>query len=445
MQGKVNENSEEKSERNDENDIELIDPNNLSDNDGKLYDYIRNNDCIILIDEDRNFNHIKIGSKMKKKIGKTWNMDTDKLINKQYGTVFQLNGNDIVFSKSKWISHNEYTNINDINYNESKDNSLVNPLNSKQKLDQNEILKLKNDNNIDNNVLINKIANNNNNFNKKTEFSKEKYIKKKKKKHSKKYMIIKANSFNLTEMYFNRNPNKTMALRLDTISQIVTQANVHSNQNILIMDDCLGLVIGYLCEIMGGYGKIYNGYVTEYPNTTILNDMYDLSLKHKSIVVNFHLGLLNDNTSDDELKTICDKTCMNKAFKKPNLYDIKSDIINNNCDSLILCCKYDKLVLIKYLWKYLNYGCPFVIFDQQIESLKIVYQYIMSNGLGFLLKLYDNFFREIQVLPQRTHPHMNMNQLGGYILCGYKVYPKPTNIKTIDDEISEPPPQKAKT
>jgi len=37
------------------------------------------------------------------------------------------------------------------------------------------------------------------------------------------------------------------------------------------------------------------------------------------------------------------------------------------------------------------------------------------------LRLHDNWFREYQVLPRRTHPMMNMTQLGGYILSGIKI------------------------
>jgi len=37
------------------------------------------------------------------------------------------------------------------------------------------------------------------------------------------------------------------------------------------------------------------------------------------------------------------------------------------------------------------------------------------------LMVFDNWLREYQVLPNRTHPHVNMAATGGYLLAGIKV------------------------
>ena len=37
------------------------------------------------------------------------------------------------------------------------------------------------------------------------------------------------------------------------------------------------------------------------------------------------------------------------------------------------------------------------------------------------LQLHESWFREYQVLPSRTHPHMTTSATGGYVLSGMKV------------------------
>ena len=48
-------------------------------------------------------------------------------------------------------------------------------------------------------------------------------------------------------------------------------------------------------------------------------------------------------------------------------------------------------------------------------------EFIYANEMSMLLRLHDNRFREYQVLLDRTHPFMSMEQLGGYILSGVKI------------------------
>jgi hypothetical protein len=48
----------------------------------------------------------------------------------------------------------------------------------------------------------------------------------------------------------------------------------------------------------------------------------------------------------------------------------------------------------------------------------------LEDGKDFAavqLELGECFFREIQVLPNRTHPAVGMNPFGGYLLSGFKV------------------------
>ena len=48
---------------------------------------------------------------------------------------------------------------------------------------------------------------------------------------------------------------------------------------------------------------------------------------------------------------------------------------------------------------------------------------LRREGLAVGLALQDCWFREVQVLPSRTHPVMQMNHGGGYLLSGTTVMP----------------------
>lgn len=45
-------------------------------------------------------------------------------------------------------------------------------------------------------------------------------------------------------------------LRVDTLSQILSLANVRSNSKVLVVDDTQGLIVSAVAERMGGYGDI---------------------------------------------------------------------------------------------------------------------------------------------------------------------------------------------
>ena len=139
-----------------------------------------------------------------------------------------------------------------------------------------------NNNNNNNNkhatALIDALAANNESFSSKTVFAQEKYINKKKKKHlTMKFILYECNALNITQFYFIKNRTKTLGMRVDTMSQILTLSNVHSGQQIVCVESLTGLLVGALASKMGGYGRILNGYSTLHPNVTIANEMYNMT------------------------------------------------------------------------------------------------------------------------------------------------------------------------
>jgi tRNA (adenine-N(1)-)-methyltransferase non-catalytic subunit len=90
-------------------------------------------------------------------------------------------------------------------------------------------------------------------FDKKTEYSKEKYLKKKKNKYLAVYQIIKPTFRMMCEYYMqDMMKRKVLNLRIDILSQILTYANIAAYRNTLVIESCKGLIVAGVAERMGG-------------------------------------------------------------------------------------------------------------------------------------------------------------------------------------------------
>jgi tRNA (adenine-N(1)-)-methyltransferase non-catalytic subunit len=105
--------------------------------------------------------------------------------------------------------------------------------------------------------LIKTIVENNENFVDKTEFSKAKYIKRKFRKFFKVFIPIKPTARALCDYYFSKNYEKIRELRIDTLSQMLTLANVRAGSKLLVVDDTCGLIVTAILERTGGIGETF--------------------------------------------------------------------------------------------------------------------------------------------------------------------------------------------
>lgn len=64
---------------------------------------------------------------------------------------------------------------------------------------------------------------------------------------------------------------------------------------------------------------------------------------------------------------------------------------------------------------------PFVIYHSYLQPLVECMHQLQANKMAVALEILEPWLREYQVLPSRTHPLMQMNANGGYVLSGIKV------------------------
>lgn len=96
-------------------------------------------------------------------------------------------------------------------------------------------------------------------------------------------------------------------------------------------------------------------------------------------------------------------------------------IKTTKAEGLAIVAKEHPLNIIKGLLPFLGASRPFVIYHSSREPLQETYVALKQRSDVINLRLFSNFLRSYQVLPDRTHPDILMSDTGGYLLYGYLV------------------------
>ena len=84
---------------------------------------------------------------------------------------------------------------------------------------------------------------------------------------------VRPTLYSLAQFFFNKNPDKIRNMRVDTLSQIISLANIHANSKMLVVDDTQGLIVSAMAERMGGYGKIVGIHDGDHQNYDVMRYM----------------------------------------------------------------------------------------------------------------------------------------------------------------------------
>jgi hypothetical protein len=89
-------------------------------------------------------------------------------------------------------------------------------------------------------------------------------------------------------------------------------------------------------------------------------------------------------------------------------------------NSCIVCHpSTDVLATLLEMFKVLQPSSPFAVWSPTIEPLAEARLHLGRSKKAVDLHLQEPWQRPYQILPQRTHPHMNIDASAGYILSGY--------------------------
>jgi len=378
---------------------------------------------------------VAVNKDVKTKIGKD-NCCLDSIIGCRYGTVFEVSKGKLLefkerpkdtFETSAAVVDEKYENNIKTNNSQLVDN------NSAQKLTQDEINELKKKG-LSGEELVKVLAENSATFASKTEFSQEKYLKKKEKKHAPRVTVVKCTVQTVCEAYYLNGRYKIANLRIDTLAQMLRYGNIGANQQVLVVDECQGLLVSSVADRIGGFGRILNLFSGQQPTIEILK-LFNFSKSILESVFNFPLSSIRE-LKDTTISTTTEneETIDNEPRKKQKLENTEAKVkktynienmrkfLTEGCHSLLIVTQTpDPTIVLLELLQYLLPSHPFVVFSQYLQPLAECLDYLRANDIAIALHLTETWMREYQVLPRRTHPLMQMDTASGYLLWGIKV------------------------
>lgn len=390
---------------------------------------------------------------------------TDGAVGHLYGTTFEVQKGELTKIKTSDLDADV-----DLEQQSGEDNRSLVDLDSNQKLSRDDILNMKK--NMSGVAIVDQLVEHSSTFQKKTEFSQQKYIKKKKKKYVPMFTAVKPTSRLLAQMYYNRGPRKICNLRADALAQILTHANVRAGSKLMVVESCLGLVLGSIMERMAGHGtliQLYGGQAPVRPalesfnfpnhfyetlNVFPLSQVATLGIEKETPKEPDLLNVTTDpvdngdvdmnnsrtlpnasaedspevaaNDTDEEMDTAADEKSegqrrKRKAIREQQTLISKKIIEQKDMDGLICATRFHPTPVVLAIVDYLAPSRPLVVFSQYKEPLVDCYVKLRDKGGMVCLKMTETWLREYQVLSNRTHPQVNMSGCGGYLLTGMTV------------------------
>ncbi|KAG0048284.1 tRNA (adenine(58)-N(1))-methyltransferase non-catalytic subunit trm6 [Gryganskiella cystojenkinii] len=370
-------------------------------------------------------------------LGKFGSFKANDIIGHAWGNSYEIYDRD---NKTRVYHLDE---INEIEETENNNREIVDDASS-QKLTLEDIKALKDEGlkgELTGQEIVNKLKESHATFDKKTAYSQAKYLQKKGKKFHKVFTPIKPTAYSVNEYFYIKNPTKIRDMRMDTLSQLLSYANVHSGCKLLVVDDTQGMVVSALAERMGGKGTILGMYDGDSPNYDILKHMnFNDEIKNTIKVLSWlrmYKGAdestltLNQNQTPDELQDVTQLTGkdLEGYHRRLNAYNIveasRKILHAGDFDGLVIASQYQPESILEKLLPFIRGSRPVVVYHNAKEALLDTSTWMRKCPELLAPQLTESWLRKSQVLPGRTHPEMSTWGTGGVLLTATKIIDAP--------------------
>ena len=271
------------------------------------------------------------------------------------------------------------------------------------------------------------------------------------------------------EAYFQKLPAKIGFLRLDTLSTLLSLANVGAHARVLVMDSCGGMVTAAVAERLGGFGSVCKAHAgAKAPTSEALSQLNFGPAVRRSIrsatldellqqmAAATVAGTQRDDAAAAPLPMDAAPAAMPEAAQDPAAPPAgaaggaaeqadgaaaaagaaaagsaaaglgAAAVGGPPFTSCILAVPgMSPLALVRAVLPLLAPSTPFAIYGRWVQPLAECLDALKAGQEAVCLALHESWWREQQVLPGRTHPLMNMSHGGGYVLSGTTVVPGP--------------------
>lgn len=203
---------------------------------------------------------------------------------------------------------------------------------------------------------------------------------------------------------------------------------------ILYENGCMGVVAAALLDRLGPEGNIIHVHAgsSDHPTLAVLS--LNLPRERFCQLQSIDIHKLCDRSVSEENRMKSDvvevgqkRKCENVPAGDGKKRKVEADekvfqVLNNRkVDGLIIVGKEHPRSIFTELVKYLDISRPFVVYCPIREPLQEMYCDLKSRSDVVAIRITESFLRGYQILPERTHPDINMSGSGGYLLSGILV------------------------
>ena len=349
------------------------------------------------------------------------------LVGRVYGSVIEFRGRtfvnvegDVVPSLTEWLGDEGADEKVQM---PTEDNRNLVDNNSAQKLESDEITKMKREG-LSGSQIITALVKHSASFADKTLFSKQKYLRKKIKKFVKRFRVERADTRTLAEGLFEKDQRKMCSLRWDSLAQILSVVNILPSSKILVLDDaCGGFVSAAVAKRMGteGEGRVLS---CHRKNIKVQNTKaFNFTSKENEVMLSFLYENIDALVDSEETST--SETATKRSQDRSKIRREIARTLQGGVDGLLIVVdglNDDPIPLLTRTLPLLKPGGSFAVFCAFMEPLTECFLRLQEKPRSAIdVQLTETWMREIQVLPLRTHPTMNMHGHSGYILRGIRI------------------------
>lgn len=325
----------------------------------------------------------------------------DNLVGAAFGDRFEMSKKH--FERVKEVKVDPLTSLTDRDFVPTKDNSQLIDHKDSQKLSAERIEELKKEGKTGAEIAE-LLAQSSSTFDSKTEFSQEKYLKKKKEKFDRVVEVLPPSVETLADVYWGKSPSKILNLRPDMLSLLLAYSSVQAGNVSLVIESTCGLVTAAVASRQGGFGSVLSGYSGS-PSIEALRKTLMPQIA-KDSVIKFPLDLLGQICQGAEISKSCEAA---------------ATLLKGECDSLVVASRFSTPHMFLAAFPYLAPSGCFAVYCEQVEPLIELWEILKAKKYPVVqVQILDSWFREYQVLPNRTHPLVRMSATSGYLFTGVK-------------------------
>lgn len=310
---------------------------------------------------------------------------------------YRLEGDDVLERINDEILTEEKKNLNwEVELDTSKTNADIQQSSKAQKLTTVELNEMK-QSGADTNDIIAGLIQNNENFEKRTDFSKDKYIKRKKLKHDLVWRVEKCTLLGVFKHFQRLSPRDMIFLREEMFCLFNHYLDLEPDSRVFMMDRAKGAALASAAQIIQpDMGQIY---------------LCDFKAERFDINTYKALQYMQIKNSRDNISVISPEMALDLPKYKDQL----------QFTHLAVCAQVNLVELIDLVHANLLPGAKVVVYSRFIASLEALANRMFEKKEYVDIQIRDAFLRKLQVLGLRTHPMMSGNLFGGFLLTAYRV------------------------